>query len=109
MSVFPFIRNLIGVKEDNAFQIALDAIVKWDPEGSSAAQLLTMEQNLDLIGRRVESARDAYDRERKELDTIVASSACPPPISCRGRWMPKATRIERRPSRRASKSWCRCS
>ena len=70
MSVFPFIRNLIGVKEDNAFQIALDAIVKWDPEGSSAAQLLTMEQNLDLIGRRVESARDAYDRERKELDTV---------------------------------------
>ena len=64
MSVFPFIRNLIGVKEDNAFQIALDAIVKWDPEGSSAAQLLTMEQNLDLIGRRVESARDAYDREK---------------------------------------------
>src|SRR6266516_2714514 len=58
MSVFPFIRNLIGVKEDNAFQIALDAIVKWDPEGSSTAQLLTMEQNLDLIGRRVESARD---------------------------------------------------
>jgi DNA repair exonuclease SbcCD ATPase subunit len=74
MSIFPFIRNLIGVKEDNAFQIALDAIVKWDPEGSSTAQLLTMEQNLDLIGRRVESARDAYDRERKEFDTIVTLS-----------------------------------
>lgn len=74
MSVFPFIRNLIGVKEDQAFQSALDAIVKWDPQGASDAQLLTMEQNLDLIGRRVEQARTAYDKERKEFDTIEALS-----------------------------------
>lgn len=74
MSVFPFIRNLIGVKEDNAFQVALDAIVRWDPEGASDAQLLTMEQNLDLIGQRVEAARDGYDKERKELDTMETLS-----------------------------------
>ena len=74
MSVFPFIRNLIGVKQDQAFQHALDAIVRWDPQGASDAQLLTMEQNLDLIGSRVEQARAAYDKERKEFDTIEALS-----------------------------------
>ena len=74
MSVFPFIRNLIGVKQDQAFQRALDAIVKWDPEGASDAQLLTMEQNLDLIGRRVEAARAEYDKEKREFDTINALS-----------------------------------
>jgi chromosome segregation ATPase len=74
MSVFPFIRNLIGVKADNTFQAALDAIVRWDPEGASDAQLLTMEQNLDIIGRRVEAARQAYDKERQELETMEALS-----------------------------------
>jgi chromosome segregation ATPase len=74
MSVFPFIRNLIGVKQDQAFQRAVDAIVKWDPQGASDAQLLTMEQNLDLIGRRVEAARAEYDREKREFDTVNALS-----------------------------------
>lgn len=74
MSVFPFIRNLIGVKEDNAVQAALDAIVKWDPQGASDAQLATMEQNLDLIGQRVEAARDAFEKEQKEFETMNALS-----------------------------------
>ncbi len=74
MSIFPFIRNLVGVKQDQAFQHALDAIVRWDPQGASDAQLLTMEQNLDVIGRRVEAARAQYDKEKREFDTIDALS-----------------------------------
>lgn len=74
MSIFPFIRNLIGVKQDQVFQGAVDAIVRWDPQGASDAQLLTMEQNLDLIGSRVEAARAAYDKEHKEFDAINSLS-----------------------------------
>ena len=74
MSLFPFIRNLIGVKGDQAVQGALNAIVKWDPQGASDAQLLAMEENLDIIGRRVEAARSAYEKERREFDSIETLS-----------------------------------
>jgi hypothetical protein len=74
MSLFPFIRNLIGVKQDQVFQHAVDAIVRWDPQGASDAQLATMEENLDLIGRRVEAARVAYEKERKEFAVVETLS-----------------------------------
>src|SRR5437868_12149164 len=65
-----FLRNFVGVKADNAVQAGVEALVRWDPEGASEAELLTMEQHLDDLGRQVAVARQSYDRERREADAI---------------------------------------
>jgi len=39
-----FLRNFAGVKADNAVQAGVEALVRWDPEGASEAELSTMEQ-----------------------------------------------------------------
>ena len=48
-----FLRNFAGVKADNAVQAGVEALVRWDPEGASEAELRTMEQHLDDLGRQV--------------------------------------------------------
>ena len=65
-----FIRNLIGVKTDQAVQSAVEALVRWDPKSATEAELRTMEQHLDELGMQVAQARAAYDREQKEADAI---------------------------------------
>jgi chromosome segregation ATPase len=72
--MFSFIRNLVGVKTDNAVNSAIEAIVRWDPKSATEAELRSMEQNLDQLGLQVAQARIAYDKERKEADAIVALS-----------------------------------
>lgn len=69
-----FIRNLVGVKTDQAVNGAVAAIVRWDPQSATEAELRTMEQNLDEVGRQVAQARMAFDKERKEADAIQALS-----------------------------------
>jgi len=69
-----FLRNFAGVKADNAVQAGVEALVRWDPEGASEAELRTMEQHLDDLGRQVAMARQAYDKERREADQIEALS-----------------------------------
>jgi len=69
-----FLRNFVGVKTDNAVQAGVEALVKWDPEGASEAELRTMEQHLDELGQQVARARQAYDKERQEADQIEALS-----------------------------------
>lgn len=69
-----FIRNMVGVKADNAVQAGIEALVRWDPESASEAELQTMEQHLDELGRQVAAARQSYDRERREAETIEALS-----------------------------------
>ena len=69
-----FIRNLVGVKADQSVQAGLEALVRWDPESASEAELRTMEQHLDDLGRQVAMARQAYDREQREADAIEALS-----------------------------------
>src|SRR4051812_11733435 len=69
-----FIRNLVGVKTDQAANSAIAALVRWDPQSATEAELRTMEQHLDELGRRVSEARFAFDRERREADTIVQLS-----------------------------------
>jgi chromosome segregation ATPase len=69
-----FIRNLVGVKTDQAVQGAVEAIVRWDPKAATEAELRTMEQHLDQLGRQVAEARQAYERERKEAEAIVRLS-----------------------------------
>ena len=70
--IVPFIRNLAGVKADQAAQGALEALVRWDPKAATEAELRTMEQHLDELGLQVAHARAAYEREKKEADTIKA-------------------------------------
>jgi chromosome segregation ATPase len=68
--MFTFIRNLVGVKTDQAVNGAIEAIVRWDPQSATEAELRTMEQHLDELGRRVAEARIAFDREKREADAI---------------------------------------
>ncbi len=69
-----FIRNLVGVKTDQAVQGAIETLVRWDPKSATEAELRTMEQNLDQLGRQVAEARQSYDKEKKEADAIEALS-----------------------------------
>ncbi len=69
-----FMRNLIGVKMDSAAAAGMEALVRWDPKSASAAELRTMEQRLDDLGREVALARQGYDKEKREADAIQALS-----------------------------------
>ena len=69
-----FIRNLLGVKTDQAVQGAMEALVRWDPKAATEAELRTMEQHLDDLGRQVAEARASFNREQKEADEIKALS-----------------------------------
>ena len=69
-----FFRNLVGVKTDQAVNSAIQAIVAFDPKSATEAELRTMEQNLDQIGRQVAEARQTYDKEKREADAIQTLS-----------------------------------
>jgi chromosome segregation ATPase len=65
-----FMKNLIGVKMDKAAAAGVEALVRWDPKSASEAEMRTMEQRLDELGREVALARQSYDKEKREADTI---------------------------------------
>jgi hypothetical protein len=70
-----FMRNMVGVKANNAIQAGVEALVRWDPQSASEAELRTMEQRLDELGRHVAQARQGYEKEKREADAIQALSA----------------------------------
>jgi len=70
-----FIRNLLGVKTDQAVKGAMEALVRWDPKAATEAEMRTMEQHLDELGLQVAETRITLDRERNEADQIKALSA----------------------------------
>jgi chromosome segregation ATPase len=72
--VLQFIGNLLGVKADQAVNAGVEALVRWDPQGATEAELRTMEQHLDELGMQVARARQNYDREQKEADAVQALS-----------------------------------
>ena len=65
-----FIRNLVGVKKDQAVQSAVEALVRWDPKGATEAELRSMEDHLDELGLQVAEARASYEREKREAEAI---------------------------------------
>ena len=69
-----FMKNLLGVKMNKAAAAGIEALVRWDPKSASEAELRTMEQRLDDLGREVAMARQSYDKEQREADTIQALS-----------------------------------
>ena len=72
--MFSFFKNVVGVKADQAVNSAIQAIVSFDPKSATEAELRTMEQNLDQIGRQVAEARQTYDKEKREADAIQTLS-----------------------------------
>ncbi len=69
-----FVKNMFGVKMDQAVEAGIEALVRWDPKSASEAELRTMEQHLDELGREVALARQSFAREQKEADAIVTLS-----------------------------------
>jgi len=72
--MYTFISNLVGVKTDQAVKGAIEAIVRWDPKSATEAELRSMEQQLDVLGRQVAEARMAFDKEKREADAIQSLS-----------------------------------
>jgi chromosome segregation ATPase len=72
--VLKFVKNMFGVKMDQAVESGIEALVRWDPKSASEAELRTMEQHLDELGREVALARQSFDREQKEAAAIQALS-----------------------------------
>jgi chromosome segregation ATPase len=68
--MFTFMRNFLGVKTDQAVQSGIEALVRWDPQAATEAELRTMEHHLDELGLQVAQARAAYERERQEAVAI---------------------------------------
>ena len=69
-----FVKNMFGVKMDQAVEAGIEALVRWDPKSASEAELRTMEQHLDELGREVALARQSFDREQKEAAAIQTLS-----------------------------------
>lgn len=70
-----FMRNLIGVKADKAVQAGVEALVRWDPQSASEAEMRSMEQHLDDLGQQVARARQSYDKECREAEAIQKLSS----------------------------------
>jgi DNA repair exonuclease SbcCD ATPase subunit len=65
-----FISNLLGVKTDQAVESLITTLVQWDPQSATEAELRTMEDHLDELGRQVAAARTNFDKEKREADAI---------------------------------------
>src|SRR5262247_1505181 len=61
-ALFTFMRNFLGVKTDQAVQAGVEALVRWDPQAATAAELRAMEQHLDELGLQVAQARGVRPR-----------------------------------------------
>jgi chromosome segregation ATPase len=70
MSMLPFARNFFAVKGNQATLAVTKALVQMDPEAASAADLRTMEQNLDRAGQVISKLRTDLNNEHHEFDRI---------------------------------------
>ncbi|WP_133510600.1 hypothetical protein [Candidatus Thiosymbion oneisti] len=65
-----FIKNYGKGKLTDAVGGLRDAIVGFDPEGATEAEIATMEENFDKVNREFSKAKQDWLREKKEADTI---------------------------------------
>jgi chromosome segregation ATPase len=70
MSMLPFARNFFAAKGNQAAIAVTKALVQLDPEAASAADLKTMDQDLDNAGRVISKLRSDLQLERKEFETV---------------------------------------
>ena len=54
-----------------ATQAMTDAIVKFDPEGASEAEIEAMEEQFDQVNREYSKAKQEFEKEQKEADAIL--------------------------------------
>ena len=66
--MFTFVRTFLGVKTDQAVQAGVEALVRWDPQAATEAELRTMERHLDELGLQVAQARCIRPRAARGRD-----------------------------------------
>lgn len=55
----------------DASQAMTDAIVAFDPEGASEAEIEAMEEQFDQVNREYSKAKSEFEKEQKEADAIL--------------------------------------
>lgn len=65
-----FIKNLIGVKAEQALNEGVRILVEFDPKAATEAEMRSLEGHLDQLGRELAQARAAYNKEAKEAEEI---------------------------------------
>jgi len=72
MSLFGFLKSYGTGKANSAANTAVEALVRWDPQGASEAQLREMERHLDALGIEVAKAKADADGKAKEFASANA-------------------------------------
>jgi chromosome segregation ATPase len=72
MSLLSFTRSFIGVGGEHAAAALTTAIVKMAPEAATAAELKTMEQDLEAAGELIGRLQGELAEERRAYDAINA-------------------------------------
>jgi chromosome segregation ATPase len=72
MSLLAFAKNFVGASGQQAARSLTEAVVSLAPDLATAAELATMEEQLDAIGVEVTKTQRDLARERQEYDQINA-------------------------------------
>jgi chromosome segregation ATPase len=72
-TIFGFMKNLGKQKMGDAGRSLTEAIVSWDPEAASQAEIETMIDDLDKITREAATARLTFQKEKQEADAARAN------------------------------------
>ena len=68
-----FWKNLGKNKVKDAGRALQGAIVSWDPEGATEAEIATMEEQFDSVNKQFAEAKQAWQKEQGEADEIQAT------------------------------------
>ncbi|MGY3582436.1 chromosome segregation ATPase [Bradyrhizobium sp. USDA 4341] len=66
-----FFGSYATTKVKDAAKSAVDALVAFDPEGATQAQISLMEQSLDTLGVKLSSVQRQYDEAKQHLDAAL--------------------------------------
>jgi chromosome segregation ATPase len=72
-TIFGFMKNLGRQKLGDAGRSLTEAIVSWDPEAASQAEIETMIEDLDKITREAANARQTFQKEKQQSDAARAN------------------------------------
>ena len=67
-TIFGFMKNLGKQKLGDAGRSLTEAIVSWDPEAASQAEIETMIDDLDKITREAANARQTFQKDKQQAD-----------------------------------------
>jgi chromosome segregation ATPase len=72
---FSFFRSYASTKVQDAAKSAVDALVAFDPEGATQAQIDLMEKSLDELGVKLSAVQRQYDDAQGHLDSATKLNA----------------------------------